>query len=436
MSMDSPVRGGWVGAKMRLLADQLLRRSHPNRHEGVPAHMMSDGLHVTMGVDGLYQWRASLGSGWRNSEVAYRCMVAIASNAASVPLEVLDPNGVALNRRICDLWNHAPNNYMSSRVMAEITWLRLEAHGQAYIFIDRGESGQGPEQGLHPLDGSWWLDPIIDNTGPHGTQELAGYRVSGPHSHDVPVLLPNEVLWLRYPDPDDIWGCMSPLGAAQHTIDQDDYARRYQTATLRRGGTPGGVVYLGDVDETTHKQVKADLQARHEAPEDAGRHLVLSGPVQAKYERISLTSEEVSYLDTRVQNAGAVMFAYGVPHDYLAGGTTYENRAASRTTLWSDTIVPKLDIVASQIDLTCLPTTNETAHFDTSEVDALRESMDSRVERVISLVDAGIITIDEGRAELGMDPLPNGAGATTIREPRPDNNGRVVLKEKLVEVLN
>lgn len=424
---DSPVRGGWVGAKIKqLLADQLLRRSHPNRHEGVPPHMMSDGLHVTMGVDGLYQWRASLGSGWRNSAVAYRCMVAIASNAASVPLEVLDPDGVALNRRICDLWNHAPNSYMSSRVMAEITWLRLEAHGQAFTFIDRGASGQGPEQALHPLDGSWWLDPIVEDIGPNQTPELQGFKVSGAHGHDIPVLLPHEVLWLRYPDPDDIWGCMSPLAAARHTIDQDDYARRFQTATLRRGGTPGGVVYLGDVDPETHKQVKADLQARHERPEDAGRHLVLSGPVRAKYDRISLTSEEVSYLDTRVQNAAEVMFAYGVPHDYLAGGTTYENRAASRTTLWSDTIVPKLDIVASQIDLTCLPDIRETARFDVSGVEALRESIDSRTRRVIDLVNAGVITIDEGRAELGLNPLPNGEGAHLRGASEPSAEPRLV----------
>jgi HK97 family phage portal protein len=419
---DSPVRGGWVGATFKLLADQLLRRSHPNRHEGVPAHMTSDGLHVTMGVDGLYQWRASLGSGWRNSAVAYRCMVAIASQAASVPLEVLDPNGVALNRRIVDLWNHAPNTYMSSRVMAEITWLRLEAHGQAFLYLDRGESGTGPEQGLHPLGSDWWLEPIVEGTGPVGTGELLGFRCSGAQA-TVPVLLPSEVLWLRYPDPDDIWGCLSPLNAARFAVDLDDYARRYQTASLRRGGTPGGVVYLGDVDEETHKKVKADLQARHESPEDAGRHLVLSGPVQASYDRISLTPEEVSYLDTRVGSAAEVMFAFGVPHDYLAGGTTYENRAASRTTLWSDTIVPKLDIVSSQIDLTCLPATNETAHFDTSDVDALKESENARTRRAIELVEAGIWTVDEARASLGYDPLPNGAGSGPRLAPTLQLNG-------------
>jgi hypothetical protein len=95
------------------------------------------------------------------------------------------------------------------------------------------------------------------------------------------------------------------------------------------------------------------------------------------------------------------------------GGVTYENRAASRATLWSDTILPKLQIVASEIDLQVVPDPRRTAQFNTNEIEALQESADQRVTRTVLLVDADVLTIDEARSEVGRDPLPGGAGALT-----------------------
>jgi len=412
----------WLGGLVSDLADTALNtlagtRALPSGDGfavGVPSHVGPDGLHVTMGLDGLYQWYGQYGVGWRNSAVAYRCIVAIATNAATCPLHVLDQeSGEDIPDRVADLWNHAPNDYMSARMLREITWLRLETQGQAYVLMDRGATGQGEVAGLHVLDSSWGVQPIVDNTREDGLSVLIGFRVNSVNGRSG-VALPEEMLWLRYPDPDDIWSCLSPLDAARYALELDDYARRYQTSSLARGGAPGGVVYLGDVDEDTHRKIKHDLQARHERPEDAGRHLVLSGPNAAKYERITLTAEEVAYLDTRVKSAEEVMLAYGVPRDYLMGGTTYENRDAARTTLWSDTIVPKLQIVASEVDLSTQPDPRFMAEFDVSEVEALQESNDAQVARLVDLVDHDLMTVDEAREEIGQEPLPDGIGTVTL----------------------
>lgn len=382
---------------------------------GVPIHVGPGGLHVTMGVDGLYQWYADYAAtGWRGSAVAYRCIVAIATNAATCPLEMLDDvSGEAVPDRVADLWNHAPNDYMSARVLREISWLRLETRGQAFVYMDRGSTGVGPVASLHVLDSTWSVQPIIDDTREDGLTVLIGYRVNNGVGGSN-TLLPDEMLWLRYPDPDDVWSCLAPLQAASFALDLDDYARRYQAASLSRGGAPGGVIYLGDVDEDTHRKIKADLAARHERPEDAGRHLVVSGPNAARYERITLTAAEVAYLDTRVRSAEEIMIAFGVPRDYLMGGVTYENRTASRATLWSDTIVPKLQVVASEIDLTTQPDPRITAQFSTEHVSALQEDADSHATRVVSLVEYDVYTIDEAREEMGHDALPNGAGGVTL----------------------
>lgn len=385
---------------------------------GVPSHVGPDGLHVTMGLDGLYQWYGQYNTGWRNSAVAYRCITAIASNASSVPLEMINTasgegDGEPIESAVCDLWNHAPNDYMSARVLREITWTRLEVHGQAFVFMDRGGTGQGEVAALHVLDSSFGVQPIIDNTREDGLSVLIGYRIHSANGRNG-VATPEEMLWLRYPDPDDIWSYLSPLRAAMSALELDDFARRYQSSSLARGGAPGGVIYLGDVDEDTHRKIRHDLAARHERPEDAGRHLVLSGPNAAKYERVTLTAEEVAYLDTRLRSAEEVMLAYGVPRDYLMGGTTYENRDAARTTLWTDTIVPKLQVVASEFDLTTQPDPDIETRFNVEDVEALQESSDAQITRLARLVETDVLTMDEARAEVGQDPLPDGIGAVTL----------------------
>src|SRR5690606_12168196 len=109
-----------------------------------------------------------------------------------------------------------------------------------------------------------------------------------------------------------------------------------------------------------------------------------------------------------------VMMAFGIPHDYLAAGTTYENRSAAKATLWSDTISPKLEIIGSEIDRVLLPSDMEEAGWDLSGVAALQDSQDSVANRTRASVYSDTLTIDEARAELGYDPLPDGLGEHTL----------------------
>jgi SPP1 gp7 family putative phage head morphogenesis protein len=129
---------------------------------------------------------------------------------------------------------------------------------------------------------------------------------------------------------------------------------------------------------------------------------------------MTFTPEEMAYLESRMANSAEVMMAFGVPHDYLAAGTTYENREAARATLWSDTITPKLETIGSEIDLRMLPSDAEEAEFDLSTVAALQEAQDSVANRARASMYADITTVDEARAVLGLDPLPGGIGTHTL----------------------
>ncbi|MGJ5895142.1 phage portal protein [Streptomyces niveiscabiei] len=360
--------------------------------------------------------------GFSNSAVAYRCVDAIASNASSVPLEVARPDGSFIeDHPIAHLFNKRPNTFMSARALKYLAFMQAELAGQSFVWQDRGETGLGDPTEIHLVFDQ--VDVVVDKPirlRPT-TANIVGFMIRRADGTQVPVL-PEEMLWLRYPHPFDPLGCLAPWKAARHAVDMDAFAREWQRQSYKNGARPTGVVYLGDMGDKEFIDVKAAWRSSMQGPENAGKTLLVrsspgagqNGTKGIGYERVTFTPAEMEYLESRVANADEVMLAFGVPRDYLVGGTTYENRSAAKATLWSDTIRPKLEMVSSEIDLRMLPSDAEDAVFDLSGVDALQDSQDSVANRARASMYADITTVDEARASLGLDPLPNGLGAHTL----------------------
>lgn len=360
--------------------------------------------------------------GYANSAVAYRCVAAIADNGSSVPLVVQQPDGTPIEGHpIAHLFNKRPNPLMSARALKSLALQQAELAGQSFVWLDRGETGLGPISELHLVFDQ--VDVVVDKPIAQRptTANIVGFMIRRADGVQVPVL-PEEMLWLRYPHPFDPLGCLAPWKAARHAVDMDAYAREWQRSSYANGARPTGVVYLGDMGENEFNQVKASWRSSMQGPENAGKTLLVrsqpsAGPGGTKgigFERLTFTPEEMAYLESRMANAAEVMLAFGVPHDYLSAGTTYENRAAAKATLWSDTIKPKLEMIASDIDRLLLPSDAEEATFDLSGVEALQEAQDSVANRVRASTYADVMTINEARAALGLEELPNGIGEHTL----------------------
>lgn len=359
--------------------------------------------------------------GYANSAVAYRCVAAIADNGSSVPLVVRRADGSVIDGHpVAQLFNKRPNPLMSARVFKSLLLQQAELGGQAFVWLDRGETGLGPVTEMHLVYDQ--VDVIVDKPIAQRptTADVVGFMVRRLDGVQVPVL-PEEMLWLRYPHPFDPLGCLPPWRAARHAVDMDAYAREWQRSSYANGARPTGVVYLGDMEETEFNAVKAAWRSSMQGPENAGKNLLVRSEPRSGgsgsgigYERLTFTPEEMSYLESRMANSAEVMMAFGVPHDYLAAGTTYENRSAAKATLWSDTIAPKLEVIGSEIDRVLLPSDAEEAEWDLSGVAALQDSQDSVANRVRASTYADVMMIDESRAALGLDPLPGGIGQHTL----------------------
>lgn len=344
------------------------------------------------------------------SAVVYRCVSAITNPLAALDGGVRGTDGEldVETHPIAQLWNRKPNPMLSSYVVKSVIWQQLELDGEAFVYVDRGDSGTGPATELWPI-----FDPVSVIVSKTVAGQIDGFVVTTAGGKKVP-LLPSEVLWLRYPHPRQPFGALAPWRAASWAAELDAYARSWQHGEYVNGARPEGIFYLGDVDESVHNATVESWRSRHVGARNALKHLFVSGPEAASYVRVGLTPAEMSYIESRRVNAEEIMLAFGVHPDLLRGGATFENQRAAKTNLWSETLLPKLHVVNGEVDRQLLPDLRETFEHDTSGVEALRESQDAVSSRVREQTYADVLTIDEGREQLGLDPLPDGLGAMTL----------------------
>jgi HK97 family phage portal protein len=357
--------------------------------------------------------------GIRASAVVYRCAMAVAGAMAQLDLAVAGAGDQVVYdfaHPVAQLFNKRPNPLWSAAVYKLLIFLQMELVGQHFSYADRGPTGEGEISEIWPI-----FDPVElvvdDRTDPLKPALLGGRVLHNQGAaglstsvNGMTPLLPSELLWLRYPDPADPWGCLPPLRAAAWATDLDNYARMWQAGEFRNGGTPPGVVYLGDVSDEQFAQIKASYEARSTGPMNARRMLFTAGPTKPDFVRLGFNPAEMSYIQSREANSTDIMRAFGVSKDLLDGAATYENRREAKVHLWTETIMGKLQVIESEIDRQLLPEDALRAVFDVRKIDALRENADSISKRTSQDFRSGYTLIDEARAAIGLPALPNKAG--------------------------
>jgi HK97 family phage portal protein len=349
-----------------------------------------------------------------NSAVAARCIDLIVDSLSARDLEVTTAEGEPVDHYLETIFNDSPNSSMSGRLFKKAIWYRIYNHGEAIIILDRGKSRVEQPKSAHLHYGKTRVrlsKPTVYS--PMG--DIVAFEVKINKDEWVP-LAPSEVMWLREMDPANPWKSRAPMEAALESIGLSRAARGWQAGQLANGANPNGIVYLGlDPEyEEDYYLAKQTIEAALTGPSSAGRIATISGPVEPKFIQTSLNATEVAYLETLNVTDEQIANALGVPLDLVGGKRTYQNLEAAWRIFWEGTLLPKLEIIGSEINRQLLKDTNLYAKFETKTVSALQEGQDSLVNRISEAVKNDIITIDEARKKLGFQPLPKDLGTSTL----------------------
>jgi hypothetical protein len=207
---------------------------------------------------------------------------------------------------------------------------------------------------------------------------------------------------------DDHYG-MSPLEAAQASLDVHNAASAWNKALLDNAARPSGaLVYSaagGNLSDEQFERLKSELEAHYQGAANAGRPLLLEGGLDWK--GLSLSPKDMDFVEAKHIAAREIALAFGVPPMLLGipGDNTYSNYAEANRALYRQTVVPLVTRIASALghwlgesfgsDLRLVP--------DLDEVPALSFEREALWKRV---GEASFLTDDEKRAATGYEPLP------------------------------
>jgi HK97 family phage portal protein len=346
-------------------------------------------------------YQALAREGYAKNPIAFRSVRMIAEAAANVPLLLYEGAREHDEHPLLALLSH-PNSRQTGADLIEQLAGYLLVSGNAYL---ERVSVLDEARELHALR----PDRMKVIPGAEGWAEAYEYRAGSSAVRFAMSETPAPILHLTLFNPlDDHYG-MSPLEAAQASLDVHNAASAWNKALLDNAARPSGaLVYSaagGNLSDEQFERLKSELEAHYQGAANAGRPLLLEGGLDWK--GLSLSPKDMDFVEAKHIAAREIALSFGVPPMLLGipGDNTYSNYAEANRAFYRQTVVPLVTRIASALGhwlgesfgggLRLAP--------DLDEVPALSIEREALWKRV---GEASFLTDDEKREAAGYEPLP------------------------------
>ena len=359
-----------------------------------------------------YKYQDLAKEGYLKNAIVYRCVNEISKGASAVPLIIKAGEQIVEQHPIIDLLNR-PNPLQSYSEFFNSLFGYVLLSGNAYILKVGSDLGKPKE--LHLLR----PDRINIKGGGNPIPEKYEYIINGKVHQTFLVDQDNgfsELKHVKLWNPlDDYYG-LSPMSAAAVEVDQFNMASKHNVNLLSNGARPSGAVIFKPQDESgfavnltesQRQQLLTDLNNRFSGAGNAGRPMLLEGDFDWK--EMGLSPKDMDFLNLKNMSATDIALCFGVPSQLIGvpDSQTYSNVAEARLALYEETIIPHLRKLASDLNEWLVPMFDErlSLEFDIDAIPALSERRRKIYENVTSAVREGIMTRNEAREIIGLEPV-------------------------------
>jgi len=373
------------------------RSTTPTEQKSAPQSLLA----LTGGGDATWSRRGfvSLASeGFMRNPVVYRCVRMIAEAANAVPL-VVEENGRRVSEHPALALLRRPNARQSGGELLEAVYAYLQTAGNAYL---EAAIIEGEVKGLYCLR----PDRMRVVAGRDGWPGAYAYSAGGATRtlSQEPNPIPKVLHLALFHPLDDHYG-LSPLEAAQTSMDIFNAAARWNKALLDNAARPSGaLVYSmanGHLTPEQFARLKSELEQGFAGANNAGRPMVLEGGLDWK--TIALSPRDMDFIELKNGAAREIALAFGVPPMLLGipGDNTFANMAEANRALWRQTLVPLVKRVADDLGTWLAPGFGGGFAIvpDLDKVEALAEDRAALWARVGG---ASFLTDEEKRGMLGV----------------------------------
>ena len=299
-----------------------------------------------------------------------------------------------------------PNEQQCQADFVELLTVYLMVTGNGYAMRERNASGRIVAlRLLRP-------DRVEIKIGRDGRVAYYEYTIEGVR-YD---LLADDVAHIKLPNPhDDVYG-LSPLQVASKYVNLDTATVTFLRAYFANAGVPAGIL---KVNRRLNSQAEADsarAKWRSSFSGNKGWHGIAVLDEDATYQQVAPNIKDMDTSTMTRVTETRICAVFGVPPILLgleAGleASTYSNYEQARSAFWDETVSPLVRRIEKFLQRALEVSEREPGNeveADFSDVPAYEDDHDAESARIVAQYGAGIITLNEARAELGREPLEHG----------------------------
>jgi HK97 family phage portal protein len=290
-----------------------------------------------------------------------------------------------LNHPFMYVWDR-PNEFYTGDMLRESVQMHLDLTGEGFIVLDKVGS---------LVIEMWHVRPDRMEPVKHPTRYITGWIYHGPDGEKVPLTL-DQVIHLKYPNPDDHYRGRGPVQTVLADIDAARYSAEWNRNFFVNGARPGGIIQVDyRMSDKEFNEFVARWRQQHQGVANAHRVAVLEN---AEWKDTNFSMTDMQFVELRNLPRELIREAFAFPKPML-GTVDDVNRAnaeAGKEIMAEGQTIPRLRRWKTAVNTFLLP---QFANGKTLELDfedptpvnheAADRARQSQASSAAALVNAG-----------------------------------------------
>lgn len=208
----------------------------------------------------------------------------------------------------------------------------------------------------------------------------------------------------------DFFG-LSPLNPILLEIEQYEHSNIHNASVLKNGATPSGVLVIDKdftMNETQYARMKEQVNAKYSGAENAGNILILDGGKEFK--QLSMNNKDMDFLNLLKFVREQIYITKGIPlPSVTSSAMTMNNFEETKYMLYDTDVLPFANIFYPELSSLLMRRFDDSGRYvlfyDKSTIPALEVK---RNEAIKKKIETNLLTINEGRTEIGVEGIDGG----------------------------
>jgi len=204
---------------------------------------------------------------------------------------------------------------------------------------------------------------------------------------------------------------ISPLQAGMDAYQTSINQWKASSSLLKNKGAVGFISNDSDdvLEDDEYKSAQASFNRKAGGASNFGKVIVT--PSKMKYNPMGMTAGDMKVIEIGIMTLRAICNIFGVDSSLFndPANKTYNNRKEAEKAMWTNTVIPLLNMLSEEYNRTFVKAYSEeegkdlVLSYDVSGVEVLQEDKDKKIDRVIKMINAGLITDEQGKERLDIN---------------------------------